>query len=177
MLLAVRTAGKPLSLASAVKQQVWNVDKDQPIANVGTAEGALREWVAPRWFTMAILLNFAVIAILLTVVGLYGVLAYSVTLRTREIGIRLALGAQPRKVTVSIIREGLWMTLGGIAIGIAGSLLLTRYMQSVIYGVSSTDWATFVSVPLRLVLTLILASYIPARRASKIDPMEALRMD
>jgi putative ABC transport system permease protein len=177
MILVARTVRDPLTMASAVKQQVWNIDKDQPVSEVGTEEGALREWVAPRRFNMTILLKFAGIALVLATVGLYSVLAYSVMLRTREIGIRIALGAEPGAVTVLIVRQGAAMALIGIAIGLCGAFALTRFMQSLIFGVNPVDPPTFVAVSLLLIAVSVVASYIPALRAARIDPIEALRVE
>lgn len=126
---------------------------------------------------MTILLNFAGIALVLATLGLYSVLAYSVTLRTREIGIRMALGAQPGAVTALIVRQGAGMTLIGIAIGLCGAFALTRFMQSLIFRVSPIDAPTFVAVSLLLIAVSIVASYIPALRAARIDPIEALRVE
>ncbi len=177
MILLVRTAGEPLSLASNVERQVWNVDKDQPVSDVKSMEGVLREWVAPRRFSMTVLLNFAGAALLLAAVGLYSVLAYSVTLRTKEIGIRVALGADPRSVAVFVMRQALQWTVTGVAIGIAGALMLTRFMQSLLFGINAADPSTFVSVALLLIVVAAVASYLPARRASHINPLEALRVE
>ena len=156
---------------------MWNIDKDQPVADVGTEEDALREWAAPRRFNMTVLLNFAGIALVLAAVGLYSVLAYSVTLRTREIGIRIALGAEPRKVARLILRQGFQLSLIGIFIGLACAFALTRFMQSLILGVSAIDPATFVLTPVVLALISLLASYAPAYRAARIDPIDALRQE
>ncbi len=177
MLLVARTTGDPLALAPAVKKQVWDIDKEQAVTEVGTEEAALREWTAPRRFNMTVLVNFAGLALLLAAVGLYSVLAYSVTLRTREIGIRMALGAQTRDVTRFIVRQGIRMTLVGIAIGLSGALALTRFMQSLLFGVSTMDTMTFLAVPSLLVLIAFAASYLPALRATHIDPVEALRLE
>lgn len=176
-LLVTRTAGDPLSMASAVKQQVWNIDKEQPIAEVGTEEEALRSWVAPRRFNMIILLTFAGIALALAAVGLYSVIAYSVSLRTREIGIRMALGADSRAVTVFFVRQGLGMTLAGVVAGLVGAFVLTRFMQSLIFGVSAVDPLTFAGVSAVLIVISVAASYVPALRAARILPVEALRAE
>ena len=177
MLLVVRTAGDPLAMAKAVEQQVWAADKDQPVSEVESMNSILSEWVAPRRFMMTVLLAFGLIALLLAAVGLYSVLAYSVTLRTKEIGVRVALGARPSSVTGLVLRQGAGMAITGIAVGVAGAFALTRFMQSLIYGVSSFDMATFLGVSLVLAAVAMLASYLPARRASRIDPMNALRTE
>jgi putative ABC transport system permease protein len=177
ILLVARTTGDPLSMASTVKQQIWNIDKQQPVTEVGTEESALSEWLAPRRFNMSILLYFAALALLLSAVGLYSVLAYLVTLRTREIGIRMALGAEAREVAALVVKQGLRITLIGIVIGLAGAFALTRFMASLIYGISTTDVLTFVFVPVILIAISVAASYLPAFRAARIDPIEALRTE
>ncbi len=177
MSLVVRTEGDPLALANAVKQQVWAIDKDQPVSDVDSMENILSEWIAPRRFTMTVLLSFGAIALLLAGVGLYSVLAYSVTLRTKEIGVRVALGAEPNSVIGLVLRQGAWMTIAGIVAGLAGAFALTRFMQSIIFGVSSFDPVTFAGVTGVLIAVAIAASYLPARRAARIDPMEALRTE
>ncbi len=176
-LLVARTAGDPLKLANAVKQQVWNIDKDQPVKEVMTEEAALREWAAPRRFNLFVLLTFATIALALAALGLYSVLAYTVTLRKREIGIRVALGAAPKDVARYIMRNGLTLSLVGIGFGVAAALGLTRYMASLLYGVSALDPFTFVTVVCVIVAVAAAASYMPAIRAAKIDPIEALRTE
>lgn len=176
-LLVARTAGDPLKLANTVKQQVWNIDKDQPVKEVMTEEAALREWSAPRRFNLLVLLVFAVIALALAAMGLYSVLAYTVTLRTREIGIRVALGAAPKDVARYVMRGGLILSLAGIGFGMAAAFGLTRYMASLIYGVSTFDPLTFVIVACLLIVVAAIASYMPAIRAARIDPIEALRIE
>jgi putative ABC transport system permease protein len=177
MSLVVRTAGDPLAMANAVKHQVWAIDKDQPVSKVDSMENILGQWVSPRRFTMTVLLAFGAIALILAGVGLYSVLAYSVTLRTKEIGVRVALGAEPGSVTGLVLRQGAGMTILGVAAGLAGALALTRFMQSIIFGVSSFDVATFACVTVLLIAIALAASYLPARRAARIDPMEALRTE
>jgi putative ABC transport system permease protein len=172
-LVVARTQGDPLKLANAVKQQVWNIDPELPVAKVMTEEAALREWSAPRRFNLIVMLSFAAAAVLLAALGIYSVLAYTVTLRTREIGIRMALGAEPKAITGYVLRRGLLLSITGIAIGLAAALGLTRFMTSLIYGVSALDPATFGIVAGLLVSVALAASYIPALRASKIDPIES----
>nr|MDQ2950480.1 FtsX-like permease family protein [Acidobacteriota bacterium] len=173
--VVARTKGDPFSSAASLKQQVWNIDKEQPVTDVQTEEGALRDWSEPRRFNMTILLSFAAIALLLATVGLYSVLAYSVTLRRREIGIRIAIGAEPRRVARDVVKQGFLMTALGVVIGLGCAFALTRFMTSLIFGISATDPYTFVLVPLLLAIISVIASYVPAARAARIDPIEALR--
>ena len=176
-LLVARTAADPLQLANAVKQQVWNIDKDRPVKEVMTEEAALHEWSAPRRFNLIVLVAFAAIALALAAMGLYSVLAYTVTLRTREIGIRVAIGAEPKDVARYIMRGGLALSLAGLAAGLGAAFALTRYMASLIYGVGAFDPLTFISVACLLIVVAAMASYFPAIRAARIDPIEALRIE
>ncbi len=177
MQLAVRTASDPASLVSAVRSQVMAVDSAQPIYHVGTLEQTLSDSLAPRRFNMLLLGIFAAIALALATVGIYGVMAFSVTQRTHEIGIRMALGAERRDVLGLVVRQGLRLTAVGVVLGVAGAWALTRFLTNFLYGVRPTDPATFVLVSLALVTVSILASYIPARRATRVDPMVALRYE
>jgi putative ABC transport system permease protein len=177
MALVVRTSGEPASMASMVRAAVQSVDKDQPVYRVMTMETMLAESVAQRRFSMLLLTLFAVVAVLLAVVGLYGVMSYGVSQRTHEIGIRMALGAQARDVLVMVVGQGLLLALIGVGSGLIGALFLTRVMSSLLFGVSATDPFMFASVPLILALVALLACYIPARRATKVDPMIALRYE
>jgi putative ABC transport system permease protein len=177
MSLAARTASDPLALANPVKQQVWAIDKNQPVSEVDSMDGIFREWIAPSRFIMIVLVNFAAIALVLAAVGLYSVLAYSVSLRTREIGIRVALGAEPKNVAGFIMRQGSVLTLIGIVAGLAGAFALTRFMQSILFGVSPFDPETFASSCILLLGIALAASYFPARRAARVDPIEALRAE
>jgi predicted permease len=177
MSLVVRTAGDPLMLANAVKQQVWALDKDQPVSEVDSMEHMLSDWVAPRRFIMTVLINFGVIALILAAIGLYSVLGYSVSLRTREIGVRIALGAEPKSLAAIILRQGAGLTLAGIGLGLTGAFALMRFMQSLIFGISAFDAPTFAGVTILLLAIAVLASYIPARRAASIQPRDALRSE
>jgi len=177
MQLAVRTAAEPESLVSAVRGEIAAIDPDQPIYRVATLEQTLSDSVAPRRFNMLLLGIFAFIALTLATVGIYGVMAFSVTQRTHEIGIRMALGAERRDVLGLIVREALRLMLAGSLLGVGGAWALTRSLTSFLYDVRPTDPLTFLVVPAGLVAVAIVASYIPARRAAKVDPMVALRYE
>jgi ABC-type antimicrobial peptide transport system permease subunit len=175
--LVVRTSVRPESLVDAVRKTVWSLDPDQPILQLGATQARLDEVYAPRRFNMMLFGVFALVALLLAAIGIYGVLAYSVSQRMREIGIRIALGAQKRDVLWLIVRQGLALALIGVALGLAAAMALTRVLQNLLYDVSVTDPATFVSIALLLLGVACVASFIPARRATKADPLTALRHD
>lgn len=175
--LAIRTTGETSNLVSAVRQVIREVDQDQPVSNVATMAEVLGEEAAQRRMGMIMLVGFAVLALLLASLGIYGVLAYFVTQHTNEIGVRLALGATPRNILFLVLKKGMGLTLIGVAIGIAASFAFTRWMSSLLFGVKAADPLTFVVVPLLLGLVALLACAIPARRATKVDPMVALRYE
>jgi putative ABC transport system permease protein len=175
--LVISTDVEPLSLASTVRQTVWAIDKDQPVSNIRTMEEVLSESVARQRFSMILLGIFAGLALVLAAVGIYGVMSYSVAQRTHEIGLRMALGAQTRDVLKMIVGGGLKLVLIGIVLGMIIAFILTRVMSSLLFGVSATDPTTFIIISLVLVGVALLASYIPARRATKVDPMIALRYE
>jgi putative ABC transport system permease protein len=177
MQLAVRTAVDPASMASAIRTQVAAIDPELPIYNVTTLEQALSDSLAPRRINMVLLGIFAFIALALATVGLYGVMAFSVTLRTHEIGIRMALGAARGDVMGLVLRQGLRPTVVGVTVGLAGAWALTRFLTAFLFGVRPNDFATYALVSLVLVAVSLLACYIPARRATKVDPMVALRYE
>jgi putative ABC transport system permease protein len=175
--LAIQASVDPLSLAAAVRREIWEVDRDQPVSNVGLLDEILAGETAPRRLQMWLFAAFAALALLLASLGMYGVLAYAVTQRTPEIGVRIALGARPRDVLQLIVRDGMRLALMGVALGLAGAFALTRVMASLLCGVSATDPATFIGVSLLLAAVSIVASLMPARRATKVDPMVALRYE
>ena len=175
--LVVRTQGEPLALAQAVKQAVWSVDRDQPVWKIRTVEYLMTANVASQRFVLTLMLSFAALALLLTALGIYGVISYSVSLRTHEIGVRMALGAQARDVLRLVLRQGLVLALIGIAVGLGGALIVTRFLTKLLFGVSALDPLTFAAVALVLLLVTLLACYLPARRATKVDPMVALRYE
>ncbi len=153
------------------------IDPGQPLYHVETLEQTLSESLAPRRFNMLLLGIFATIALTLAMIGIYGVMAFSVTQRTHEIGIRMALGAQKSDVLGMVVRQGLKLALIGVVIGIGGALVLTRFLSSLLFGVEPTDPLTFVAVSLILCAVALVACYIPARRAAKLDPMVALKYE
>ena len=175
--LVVRTASDPMSLAAAVQREVWAVDKDQPVTNIQTLEQVISDSIAPHRFRTLLLGLFAVVALVLATVGIYGVMAYAVMQRTHEIGIRMALGAQLRDVLKLVIGQGMRLALIGIALGLLAASALTRLVKSLLFGVSATDPVTFVIVATLLAGMALLACWLPARRATKVDPMIALRCE
>ena len=177
MTFVVRTKGKPLEIAASLKQAVQDVDHNQPVSNIQTMDDVIGKFVAPRRFKLVLVGIFAILALVLSAVGLYGIVSYSVAERTHEIGVRMALGAQKGDVLQMVLREGLRPALLGVAIGVVGALALTRFLSSLLYGVTPTDPLTFVAVSLILIAVAMLACYIPARRAAKVDPMVALRYE
>ena len=177
MALVVRSSMDVPSPANAVRAAIYSVDPDQPISSIRSMEGILSESVAPRRLTMVLGGLFAGLALLLASVGLYGLISYSVSLRTHEIGVRMALGAKRGDVLKLVVGQGFRLTLMGVGIGIIGALVLTRFLSSLLYGVKPTDPATFAAVSAILTGVATLASYLPARRATKVDPMVALRYE
>ena len=175
--MAVRAAGDPASLASVLRAAVWGLDRQLAVADVRTMSQVISESTAPRRFNLFLLLAFAALAVALAGIGIYGVLSYSVAQRTHEIGIRMALGAQRGEVLRLVVGQGLLHLGVGIAIGIAGALALTRFLASLLYEVRATDPVTFAAVSTILTGIALLASYVPARRATKVDPMVALRCE
>jgi putative ABC transport system permease protein len=173
--LVVRAALDPLTLATAVRAAVYAVDPDQPVANIQTMEDILIGDSSTRRAIMLLWSTFAVLALLLAALGLYGVLSYFVMQHTPEIGVRMALGAQPRDVLRLVLRHGLRMVGWGVALGLIGALALTRLLKSLIFGIGTTDPLTFALVPLLLAIVALAACWLPARRATKVDPLVALR--
>ncbi|MCI0490297.1 MAG: ABC transporter permease [Blastocatellia bacterium] len=177
MFLTVHTEGDPLNLIGAVRSQVTALDPDLPVYSVRTMDQILAGSVAQPRFNSLGLGIFAAIALALAMVGVYGVISYSVAQRTHEIGVRMALGARASDVLKLVLKKGLILTFTGIAVGVLASLALTRLMSSLLFGVSATDPVTFAVVSLILAAVAMLACYLPARRATKVDPMEALRYE
>jgi len=177
MSLVVRTKGDPMRLAGAVRGAVRAIDPNQPLADVRTMDSYLGDSVARRRFNAALLAGFAAVALLLAAVGLYGVMSYAVVQHTRELGIRMALGASTRAVLHGVLRQALVLAAIGVVVGVAGALTLTRVLSGLLYEVSATDPAVFAAIALLLTAVTLLASYIPARRATQVDPMVALRSE
>jgi putative ABC transport system permease protein len=177
MFLVLRTAGDPARLARAVRQRIWSIDKDQPVEDVRIMEERIAGYAAPRRFYTLLLGTFAGLAVALAAVGIYGVISYSVSQRHHEIGIRVALGAERRDVLRLVVGKGMILALIGVSVGLIAALGLTRFLANLLYGVKSTDPATFIAVAALLMTTALLASYLPARRATRVDPMVALRYE
>ena len=177
MTVVVKTANDPMGIVSAARQQVLEIDPDQPVYNVNTMEQLRADSIAPDRLTLMLLGSFAAVALILAGVGIYGVMAYSVTQRTHEIGIRMALGARQGDVLGMVIRQGMKLAVVGLAIGLGGAWLTTRLMSSLLFGVSATDPMTFTVISVILAGVALGACFVPARRATKVDPMIALRYE
>ncbi len=177
MNVVMRSRNDPVALAGAVKQQIHELNPDLPLYNVSTMQGRLDKSLASRRFIMLVLGTFGAISLGLAVVGIYGLIAYLVGQGGREVGIRLALGATPMNILKLIVGGGMNLAFWGVGIGIAGALVVSRLMRSLLFGVGVTDVATFVAVPILLACIALVASYIPARRASRIDPNTSLRCE
>jgi len=177
MNLVVRAAGDPAQLTSAIRTEVQALDKDVPIYSIRTMDDLVSESVAKPRFRTLLLAIFAAVALILAAVGIYGVMSYYVTQRTHEIGIRMALGASSTHVMRMVVGQGMALALAGVGVGLAGSFALTRLISSLLYEVSANDPATFVVIPSALAAVALLASYLPARKATKVDPLVALRYE
>jgi putative ABC transport system permease protein len=175
MTLVVRTAADPLRMATAIQSEVWAIDKNLPLSQVRSMDQVVSEAIGPQRFNMFLLGLFASIAVILAVVGIYGVLSYSVAQRTHEIGIRMALGARQKDVLALVVRQGMLLAFIGVGIGLIGAFGLMRLMESLLFEVSATDPQTFAVIAALLSIVSLLACYIPARRAANVDPMVALR--
>jgi putative ABC transport system permease protein len=177
MTLVLRTELEPLSLTSAASAAIRRVDSEQAVSNISTLEQLLSETVAQPRFNTGLLALFALFALLLASVGIYGVMSYAVEQRTQEMGLRMALGAQPRDVLKLVVGQGMKLVALGLAIGLLAALWLTRWLETLLFSVETTDLPTYAMIPILLAAVALAACYLPARRATKIDPMVALRHD
>ena len=175
--LALRSAVPPMNVVPAVRDAVLSLDKEQPVNHIRTMNEIVSETYGALRFPMTLLWIFSALALVLSAIGIFGVMSYTVSRRTQEMAIRMALGASRRQVVRLVLREGLAVTLGGVALGLVGALVLSRIMAGYVYGITSTDPLTFAAASLLLTVVALLASYLPARRAAKIDPLAALRYE
>jgi putative ABC transport system permease protein len=173
--LIVRTVSDPAKVVPAIRRQVNTIDRDQPLYNVRTMSEVLSNSISRPRFNTQLISILAAVGMMLTVIGIYGVVSYSVSQRFHEIGVRIALGARPRDIIFMIIGQGVKLALIGILAGLAAAFALSRLITRLLYGVSLTDPLTFIGVPVIIAAVVIAACYIPARRATKIEPMAALR--
>jgi putative ABC transport system permease protein len=174
MAMVIRTAGDPAAFATTFRREVQALDKDQPVYSVQTYDDVVMNSLGTRRVSMQLFAVFACAALLLAAVGIYGVMAYSVTQRTQEIGIRMALGAQKSDVLGMVIRQGMTLSVIGVVVGLAGAFGLTRLIANLLFGVEATDPLTFVAIPLLLLFVALVACYLPARRAARLNPIKAL---
>jgi ABC-type antimicrobial peptide transport system permease subunit len=177
MNLAVRFEGDPLEQVASVRDAIWDLDKDVPISSIGTLDTRVSDSTSSERFQAILLGSFAGVALILTAVGLYGVLAYLVSQRGKELGIRLALGASGLSVMAEVVRKGVLMTVAGIALGILGGLAVSRLLESLLFETAAADPLTYVFVSLLLLGVALIACMLPAIRAVRIDPVQALKME
>jgi putative ABC transport system permease protein len=175
MTYVVRTAADPAALLPTVKEAIWSVNRDQPFASTATIEALVSRSLAERRFTLLLLGSFAVIALTMAAVGIYGLISFSTSQRIHEIGVRMALGAQARDIFKLVVGEGMLLTTLGVCAGLAGAFALTHVMSGLLFRVSPTDPITFAAITILLIVVSLLACYLPARRATRVDPMLALR--
>jgi putative ABC transport system permease protein len=177
MFFVVRTQIEPGGLVGSMREAVQDIDRAQPVTEVRTLQNVVSESVSQQRFNLTLLVMFGGLALLLSAAGIYGVTSYTVTQRTHEIGIRIAVGAKENDVLRLMMRQGMRPALIGLAIGLVSAVALTRLMKSLLFGVTATDPATFITLALLLMIVALLACYFPARRATKVDPMIALRYE
>ncbi|MFZ3258560.1 MAG: FtsX-like permease family protein, partial [Candidatus Acidiferrales bacterium] len=177
MTVVMRTETDPLALVSSVRQIVQQMDKDEPISNIATMDQLISDSVARSRLTAVLLGVFAALAMILACIGIYGVMTYATAQRRNEIGIRMALGAQRGDILRLVLGQGVRLAILGVVIGIAGGLALTRLLQSLLFHISASDPLTFAGVAILLTLVVLAACYLPARRAMRVDPMDALRYE
>jgi len=177
MTFDVRTAMPPMAIAGAVRRVVATIDRNVPVAEMRTQEEQIRETLGTERMFAGVVSSFGAVAALLAAIGLYGVMAYTVTRRTNEIGIRLALGARSEDVQWMVLRESLWIVAAGLAVGIPAALALTKLVQQSLYGIKPNDPLSFFAAGVLMVAVAALAAWIPSRRAARVDPMRALRCE
>jgi putative ABC transport system permease protein len=177
MTIVIRTDTDAAAIAPAVQREIRSLDPNQPVSDVRTMDQVMSEWVARSRFNTLLLGLFAALATLLSAVGIFGVMNYSVAQRTRELGLRLAIGAQPRQVLLLVLRQGLLLTVIGVGLGLLAAFALTRLLSGLLFGVTAVDLSTFTTISLLLIMVSLLACYLPARRAMRIDPLQALRYE
>jgi len=177
LIVVVKSSNDPHSLISSVNREVRSMDQELPVFSIKTMEEYISASVAAPRFNTTLLSIFAAVALVLTIIGLYGVMSYSVAQRTNEIGIRMALGAQTRDVLALIVKQGVMLVLIGLGLGMVGALALTRLLATLLFGVTAKDPMTFISIAALLSLVALLACFIPAWRATRVDPLEALRCE
>jgi len=175
--LVARTLVPPSSLVNQIRRAIWSVDKDQPVWSITPLAALVEQSYGSTRFLASLLAGFSGVALLLAAIGIYGVMSYAVTERTHEIGIRMALGAQAADVRSLVVHQAARLGTAGLVIGLAGALAVTRVLDSLLFGVSASDPLTFAAVSAALVAVLLLAAYLPARRATRVDPIVALRAD
>ena len=177
MVIVVRCNSNPLTAAEPIRRVIWSIDPAQPIADVRTMDQVIADTFSRQHFSTLLLAGFSAAALLLAAIGIYGILAYAVSERTREIGVRVAIGATPARVVSLIIRAAAPPVIAGVVLGISGALALTGLLRGMLFQISPRDPLTFAVVPAILALVALMAAYLPARRAAYLDPMIALRMD
>jgi putative ABC transport system permease protein len=173
----LKTDGDPSQLTAPARQAIFALDKDLPVSDVSTLRDLISSSAAPRRFTTSLIGFFAIVALILAAVGIYGVVACSVAGRTREIGVRMALGAQRRDVLDMVLRQGMVLVLGGVALGLAGAFALTRLISKLLFGVGALDALTYATTSVILIAVALIACYLPARRAASVDPVTALHYE
>jgi putative ABC transport system permease protein len=177
MTFVVRTGGDPLAVVEPARRIIGELHPGQPVAEVRTMDRIVAETFSRQRFSTILLVTFSLAALLLAAVGIYGVLAYSVSERTREIGVRVALGAEPARIIGLIVRMGATVAGAGLIVGLAGALAVSGVLEKLLFGVTPRDPTTFAAVPAILLAVAMLAAYLPARRAARLDPMQALRVE
>jgi putative ABC transport system permease protein len=177
MTIVVRTAIEPQSLAKTAEETVRSLDRNLPVSSVVTMEQVIADTLWQPRFNLQLIGIFAALAMTLAAIGLYGVMSYSVAQRTREVGLRMALGARRRDVLKLVVGQGMKLALAGVALGLLAAVALTRLMEKLLFEVSATDFSTFAVIAVLLIIVALLACWIPARRATKVDPMVALRCE